>query len=161
MRNSTLKLRPGLRLQLSLTLTTSLPSLLSTLAYWPCASTLRPAKMLTPTLSRFLSETAGVLRSRDADKLCQYLVIEPPYPQIYEQLRAEIRSTYNAQDRTALQRLETVCSDQLSAVLTDPEGNAPTWTAFTKFMAQYFIFLRDVDVSNLLATYELLSEVLQ
>lgn len=117
--------------------------------------------MLTPTLERFLSEVSSILRQRDATKLREYLVIEPPYAQIYETLCAEVRSTYNANDGTAAQRLETACSDKLNSVLVDPEGYSPTWTAFVKFIAQYFFFLRDVDISNLLATYELLSELVQ
>lgn len=35
------------------------------------------------------------------------------------------------------------------------------WTAFARFMVLYFGFLRDVDVGNLLETYNLLSELLQ
>ncbi|KAF2148654.1 hypothetical protein K461DRAFT_232005 [Myriangium duriaei CBS 260.36] len=117
--------------------------------------------MLTPTLTKFLGEISTILRQRDARKLCDYLVIEPPYAPIYETLRAEVRSSYNSQDGTSAQRLEAACQDKLGPVLTDPEGNSPTWTAYVKFMAQYFAFLRDVDVGNLLATYELLSELLQ
>lgn len=117
--------------------------------------------MLTPTVTQFLTEISNILSSRDASKLCSYLVIEPPYAPIYETLRSEVRSSFNSQDGTSAQRLESTCLDKLNSVLTDPEGYAPTWTAFNKFMAQYFIFLRDVDVSNLLTTYELLSELLQ
>ena len=36
-----------------------------------------------------------------------------------------------------------------------------SWSAFSRFMVLYFGFLRDVDVSNLLETFGLLSEVLQ
>ncbi|PSK46208.1 hypothetical protein B9Z65_5176 [Elsinoe australis] len=117
--------------------------------------------MLTPTVTQFLAEISNILSSRDAQKLCSYLVIEPPYAPIYETLRSEVRSSFNSQDGTSAQRLESTCLDKLNSVLTEPEGYAPTWTAFNKFMAQYFIFLRDVDVSNLLTTYELLSELLQ
>ncbi|PNS16038.1 hypothetical protein CAC42_4439 [Sphaceloma murrayae] len=117
--------------------------------------------MLTPTVTQFLSEISSILTQRDAPKLCSYLVIEPPYAPIYETLRSEIRSSFNSQDGTAVARLESTCLEKLNSVLTDPEGNVPTWTAYNKFMAQYFVFLRDVDVSNLLTTYELLSELLQ
>ena len=117
--------------------------------------------MLTPTVTQFLSEVSTIIRQRNASRLCDYLVIEPPYSTIYETLRAEVRASYNAQDGTAAQRLETACTQKLGNVLADPEGNAPTWTAFAKFITQYFIFLRDVDVGNLLATYESLSELLQ
>ncbi|GAM89505.1 hypothetical protein ANO11243_075440 [Dothideomycetidae sp. 11243] len=116
--------------------------------------------MLTPTIGQFLDEIATILRQRDAPKLSKYLVIEPPYAPIYETLRSEVRSSYSAPDGTSIQRLETLCQEKLGQVLIDPDNNAPTWSAFVKFMAQYFVFLRDVDVANLLATYELLSELL-
>ncbi|KAG8628945.1 hypothetical protein KVT40_002810 [Elsinoe batatas] len=116
--------------------------------------------MLTPTLTQFLSEISGILSNRDAQKLCSYLVIEPPYAPIYETLRSEVRSSFNSQDGTSAQRLESTCLGKLESVLKGAEGDQ-TWTAFNKFIAQYFFFLRDVDVGNLLATYELLSELLQ
>ena len=40
-------------------------------------------------------------------------------------------------------------------------GGAQAWSALGKFLVQYFVFLRDVDVGNLAETYDLLSEVVQ
>lgn len=115
--------------------------------------------MLHPTLTQFLSELSTLIRSRDSSKLQSYLVIEPPYAPIYTSLQREVQASFSAADSTSPARLEGTClSSPVGATLTvlDEHGNqaAPTWSALVKFLAQYFVFLRDVDVGNLLKTYE-------
>ena len=113
--------------------------------------------MATSTLDKFLSEISNLLRSKNGLKLRDYLVIEPPFAQIYNQLITEIRSTYPKGQEDGL---ETKCSNALPEARDGVDGSA-SWTAFIKFMVQYFNFLREVDVSNLLETYNQLSELLQ
>lgn len=109
----------------------------------------------TPTLDQFLSEISQILHQQDSSKLCDYLVIEPPYGQVYHSMINELRSAYPKGKDPAL---EVKCSSSLPDGLG--EDNA-SWGAFTKFMVQYLSFIRDVDVQNLLETYNLLSELVQ
>ena len=121
----------------------------------------------TPTLSRFLTELSRLLRQKDQNQLSAYLVIEPPYSDIYNRLITELRSQYPKTAAAAgtssgdvEDRLEAVCSQALPEAREGVDGGS-SWTAFVKFMVQYLIFLKDVDVGNLLVTYGMLREVLQ
>jgi len=110
----------------------------------------------TNTLDRFLVEISKLLREKDAVRIQQYLIIEPPYSQQYQQIVQELR---NAFPKGSEDTLEQKCSNALPEA-RDGEDDAP-WTAFLKFMMQYFVFLRDVDVANLLDTFTSLSELVQ
>ena len=120
--------------------------------------------MATTTLDRLLSEISSIIRARDALKLRSYLVIEPPYAPIYDALITELRTTFprapgGGRDAGA-NALEALCGAGLPEAREGLDGS-PSWTAFVKFIVQYFTFLRDVDVRNLLETYNLLSELVQ
>lgn len=113
--------------------------------------------MSTPTLDQFLQEISRILRSRNAQQVQEYLLVEPPYPhQVYYSMIDEIRQTCPKGNEDAL---EAKCSNALPEARDGEEGS--TWTAFVKFIVVYFVFLRDVNVENLLDTYNLLSELVQ
>ena len=111
------------------------------------------------TLDRFLGEISRILRERNNTQLCEYLVIEPPFAETYNALIAELRNNYR-KGQNQEDALETRCSNALPEAREGVDGSS-SWTAFVKFMVHYLTFLRDVDVSNLLETYNLLSELLQ
>ena len=123
------------------------------------------------TLDRFLAEINQILLERDGTRLLDYLVIEPPYSALYMQMIAELRRDYprfgNRGQRNGDAELESLCERKLRDVLsgnTAAGGNTGMgWSAFGKFLVQYFVFLREVDVGggHLLETYNLLSEVVQ
>lgn len=113
--------------------------------------------MAADTLNRFLGEISAILREQNGQRLQQYLVIEPPFAEIYNTLITEVRRTFPKDQEEAL---ESRCNDLLPEARDGVDGSS-SWTAFTKFMVAYFGFLRDVDVSNLLDTYNLLSDLLQ
>ena len=132
------------------------------------------------TLERFLTEINRILAERDAARLLDYLVIEPPYPASYTEMIAELRRDFpsrsadgdNTINNTGGQRrsgdagLESLCERKLRDVLSSDAAATTTitsggstgtgmgWSAFGKFMVQYFVFLREVDVRgrNLLET---------
>ena len=113
--------------------------------------------MSTPTLDRFLSELAKILQVKDAPKLRDYLVIEPEFPPIYNVIVGELRQI-NALGISALDTLEKKCEK----LLPEDEGDrGGTWTAFNSFLANYFLFIRDVDTSKLVETHEGLKNVLK
>ena len=143
-------------------------------------ATMKKSKMKTPpsngnsssTLDRFLVEINNILLERDGTRLLDYLVIEPPYSALYMQMIAELRRDYPRFGNTGQKLhgdadLENLCERKLRDVLSsDATADGSTgmgWSAFGKFLIQYFVFLREVDVGggHLLETYNLLSEVVQ
>lgn len=115
--------------------------------------------MSTPTTITFLTEISKLLAQKDSQKLAQFLIIEPPYPGSYDNIIQELRRAHPKGSPNDVDTLEAKVSAQLSS-LRDPDGGS-SWAAFVKFMGVYLAFLRDVDVGNLLETYNLLSDLLQ
>ncbi|KAI5285141.1 hypothetical protein KEM54_000790 [Ascosphaera aggregata] len=112
-----------------------------------------PVPQQTPTLDTFISAVGGLIQSRDGEKLQDYLQIEPPWPPIYNQLVAELRAVY-----------PSTHAKSEATILSKCEGldqKAEGWIAFPGFMKSYLMYLRDVDVGNLLETYNLLKALLK
>ncbi|KAL1966177.1 hypothetical protein VTN77DRAFT_4729 [Rasamsonia byssochlamydoides] len=109
--------------------------------------------MATPVLDRFLTSVAELVANRDGEKLQDFLQIEPPLPDIYGQMVMELRTKYpNGEgDAELLKRCE--------ALVPKVKGGT-SWSAFPMFMKLYFAFLRDVNVENLLETYNRLKALL-
>ena len=112
--------------------------------------------MATPTATSFISEISSLLASRDSQKLAQYLVVEPPYSASYETIIQELRRAHPKGSPD--DALEAKVNAGLTSI---KDGGASGWAAFVKFMTVYFGFLRDVNIGNLLETYNLLSDLLQ
>jgi len=110
----------------------------------------------TPVLDKFLEEINDILLDKNGEKLQSYLVIEPPFNDLYNTMIAQIRQAFPKGSEDAL---EEKCSRKLTAAQEDSDGSS--WAAFVKFIANYFVFIRDVDAGNLLDTYNLLSELQQ
>ncbi|QDS71572.1 hypothetical protein FKW77_005951 [Venturia effusa] len=96
-------------------------------------------------------------REEGPKRLAAWLIIEPPFPQHYSDLIADLRSSFPQGQEEELDKL---CTRLLPEAREGLGGNS-TWVPFIKFMVQYLIFLRDVDPSNLLRTYDQLSELVQ
>lgn len=114
------------------------------------------AAMGTPVLDNFLASVAELVRDRDGVKLQDFLQIEPPLPDIYRQLADELKSHYPAGpqgDAELLKRCETL--------VPRGRGAGSPWTPFPAFMKLYLTFLRDVNVENLLETYNMLKGLLK
>lgn len=108
------------------------------------------------TIQQFLSEIASIVTARDGAKLQSYLIVEPPYGTLYNNMIDEMRRHFPAVNEAAL---ETKISDALPHMRESDDE--PPWSAFNKLILQYLTFLRDVDTKNLLETYNLLSELVQ
>ncbi|EGD85218.1 hypothetical protein H113_09019 [Trichophyton rubrum MR1459] len=108
----------------------------------------------TPVLNNFLDSIGGLLQSRDGTKLQDFLQLEPPLSAIYNQMTTELRQRYPAGDNKDTELLSKC--ESLTA-----EGQLGSfWPAFPPFMRLYLTFLRDVNVDNLLETYNLLKGLL-
>lgn len=109
----------------------------------------------TPTLNNFLDGIRGIVQSRDGAKLQDFLQLEPPLAPIYNQMVEELRQAYprgGGKD----DKLLSLCEP-----LVPNTESGSSWSAFPLFMRLYFTFLRDVNLDNLLETYELLRTLLK
>lgn len=112
------------------------------------------ASQPTPVLDQFLSSLAELVENRDGAKLQDFLQIEPPLSDIYLRMIDELRQRYPPslqQDSELLKRCEAVSRFK----------GGSSWTAFPTFLKLYLTFLRDVNVDNLLDTYNLLKGLLK
>lgn len=114
-------------------------------------------EMGTPTIESFLSEIAGILRDKNGAKLQDYLILEPPLPPLYGVIVNELRQVYPP---GAEERLEAKCKATLSEYDEDGDEGG-SWTPFILFLVQYFTFLRDVNVEQLVETHDLLKALLK
>ncbi|KAF1816307.1 hypothetical protein P152DRAFT_388749 [Eremomyces bilateralis CBS 781.70] len=110
----------------------------------------------TNTLDLFLKEVNAIVQNGDGAKLASYLIIEPPYGEIYQKMISEVRQRFPKGNEDALEQKVTAL---LSAARHGIDGSP--WTTFIKFIVPYLGFLRDVNLQNLLDTYDLLSDVVQ
>ncbi|BCS17317.1 uncharacterized protein APUU_10145A [Aspergillus puulaauensis] len=108
----------------------------------------------TPVLDRFITSLAEIVRDRDGAKLQDFLQIEPPLPDVYGRMVVELQHRYpngSPKEADLLRRCEG---------LVPKSKGGSSWTAFPTFMKLYFSFLRDVNVENLLETYDVLKGLL-
>ncbi|EER28869.1 hypothetical protein CPC735_035750 [Coccidioides posadasii C735 delta SOWgp] len=108
----------------------------------------------TPVFNNFLSGLQEIIRARDGAKLQDFLQLEPPLAPIYNQMVDELRHAYPSASGKD-ERLLAKCESLLPA-----SASTSPWNAFPLFMRLYFTFLRDVNLDNLLETYELLRTLL-
>jgi len=110
----------------------------------------------TPTIDRFLSIIGGLIRDRNGFQLQQLLPIEPPFANEYNLMINEIQTFFPPGQE---KKLENKCTSFLPEAIQGVDG-AP-WSAFIHFMVSYLGFIRSVDPSNLLETYNSLSNLVQ
>jgi hypothetical protein len=109
----------------------------------------------TPILDQFLSGLAAIVQDRDGAKLQDFLQIEPPLSDIYQRMIEELRQCYPPGSQS-----DTVLQQRCEGLVPKTEGGS-SWSAFPTFMRLYFTFMRDVNVENLLDTYNLLNGLLK
>ena len=111
--------------------------------------------MASPTLNKFLGEVARLMKEKNGAQIQNYLHYEPPWPPLYEQMVTELRNAYPAVQQS---NLANMCSEKLPA---EEEGDGGgSFTSFVSFLAGYFAFIRDVDISQLLDTHDRLKALL-
>ena len=107
-------------------------------------------------LDKFLGELKSILESKDGEKLCQYLTIEPPYTDHYNVIIAELRQFYPSGAHERLEKKIESCIPEYE----DGSNTGGSWPAFTNFLVQYFAFIRDIDPSALVETHEMIRSLL-
>ncbi|KAI9710553.1 MAG: hypothetical protein M1820_002689 [Bogoriella megaspora] len=111
---------------------------------------------VTPTLDKFLSEVSKVVSERNGEKLKDYLVIEPPYSALYNTMIGEFKQNCPIGSDKALEDKVTRGIPAAREVSEDVY-----WDAFIQFMVAYLRFICDVNIDNLLSTFERLSGLFQ
>lgn len=112
--------------------------------------------MATPTIDKFLTEIAGILREKNATQLRDYMVLEPPLPPLYNQIVSELKTSYPVFNQAPL---EAKCKEFIPEYEESEEGGS--WTSFITFLLKYFTFLRDVNVEQLVETHDMLKSLLK
>jgi len=111
--------------------------------------------MATPVLDQFLGSVAELVQNRDGVKLQDFLQIEPPLSDIYMRMIDELRQHYASSSQKDAELL-----NRCEGLVPRSKGSS-SWTAFPTFLRLYLTFLRDVNVDNLLETYNLLKGLLK
>lgn len=93
-------------------------------------------------VDEFLSSVSGFLHTKDALQLQKWLVVEPPLPEAYGQLSAE---------------LKTIDIDKA----IDRIDNDDAWPGFLAFMKLYLEFFKSVNYGDLLETHMQLSSLVK
>ncbi|RDW79479.1 hypothetical protein BP6252_04117 [Coleophoma cylindrospora] len=105
-------------------------------------------------IEEFLASIHAFLKTKDALKLQDWLRVEPPLPEHYYKLGAELKAKYK--DGNVLERyIEKLLPENANA--RADEGDV--WPGFLAFMKAYLEFWRDVDFEDLLRTHTQLSEL--
>lgn len=118
------------------------------------ASASRALKMASSKsiLQRFLAVLDNDINTGNGDALQKLLPIEPPFNSDYIHMLEEIRLSFSDP-----QDLQEFIRDRINV----SGGDDPdAWYAFPDFIVNYFNFIRDVNVENLLETYEMLSNLI-
>lgn len=99
----------------------------------------------------FLTSIRGFLKSRNDSGLRDWLRVEPPLPQQYLNLAAELKNGY--QNSNAIAKLVEKCLPEEDDL---PEDQGTAWPGFVAFVKDYFEYWRDVNFDDLLGAHQLL-----
>ena len=113
--------------------------------------------MTCPTIDQFLSEVTGLLRETNGEKLRDYLQIEPPLPPQYNVIISELKEYFPRSIDQDI--LEARCKKFIPEYEEGEDG--ASLLSFITFMVKYFVFLRDVNVNQLVETHEMLKSLLK
>ncbi|KAI0478742.1 hypothetical protein GGR56DRAFT_672744 [Xylariaceae sp. FL0804] len=103
---------------------------------------------------KFLSSIRKFVKQQDGDELRNWLRVEPPLPQEYLNLAAELKTGYR--DAAAIGRLVEQCLPEEDDV---PEDQGTPWPGLIAFVKDYLEYWRDVDFEDLLAAHQLLMQL--
>ncbi|KAI0443136.1 thiolase [Xylaria telfairii] len=100
---------------------------------------------------QFLTSIRGFLKTRNGIGLRDWLRVEPPLPQQYLDLAAELKNGY--QNANGIAKLVEKCLPEEDDL---PEDQGTAWPGFIAFVKDYFEYWRDVNFDDLLGAHQLL-----
>ena len=104
----------------------------------------------------------NAIRARDAAELATIVLLEPPFPDIYHELIQSLQSNYPQHASNSESRLDQLVRKVVTetAEYEDEQGKpVQGWNAMVTFLVGWMTFLRDMDLSNLLHTYQGLKDL--
>jgi hypothetical protein len=101
--------------------------------------------------TEFLASIRGFLKTRNGVGLRDWLRVEPPLPQEYLNLAAELKSGYR--NSNSIAKLVERCLPEEDDL---PEDQGTAWPGFIAFVKDYFEYWRDVNFDDLLGAHQLL-----
>jgi hypothetical protein len=104
----------------------------------------------------------NAIRTRNAAELATIVLLEPPFPDIYHDLIQSLQSNYPQNESNSENRLDQLVRRVVTetAEYEDEQGKpVQGWNAMVTFLVGWMTFLRDMDLSNLLHTYQGLKDL--
>ncbi|KAF2996428.1 hypothetical protein E8E13_003128 [Curvularia kusanoi] len=104
----------------------------------------------------------NAIKSRNAAELASIVLLEPPFPPIYQELVQSLQSNYPQHATNSESRLDQLVRRVVTetAEYEDEQGKpVQGWNAMVTFLVGWMTFLRDMDLANLLHTYQGLKDL--
>ncbi|KAL3421111.1 cop9 signalosome complex subunit 12 [Phlyctema vagabunda] len=102
----------------------------------------------------FLTAILGFVRTKNALKLQDWLRVEPPLPEHYYKLAAELQTSFSNSNS-----LESYIEKRLPENRNARADDGDVWPGFLSFIKSYLEFWRDVNFEDLLQTHAQLTEL--
>lgn len=107
--------------------------------------------------TRLCTAVNDAIKARNAVELASIVLLEPPFPPIYHELVQSLQSSYPQDADDSESRLDQLVRRVVTetAEYEDEQGKpVQGWNAMVIFLVGWMTFLRDMDLSNLLHTYQ-------
>ncbi|KUJ16699.1 COP9 signalosome-like protein complex subunit 12 [Mollisia scopiformis] len=105
-------------------------------------------------LDGYLADISQFLKTKDDEKLQNYLRVEPPLPDDFTQLSLELKKSWRDSSRLEkhVERLIPMSDD-------DKADEGGSWPGFLAFIQEYLEYWRDVNFDDLVRTHDQLSSL--
>jgi hypothetical protein len=106
--------------------------------------------------TRLCTAVNSAIQARNAEQLGSIVLLEPPFPSDHEELIVSLRNNYPESNASSESRLDELIRKVVTetADYQDADGS---WSAMVTFLVRWMTFLRDLDIDNLLHTYQRLA----
>lgn len=104
----------------------------------------------------------NAIKARNAAELASIVLLEPPFPPIYQELVQSLQNSYPQSADDSESRLDRLVRSVVTetAEYEDEQGKpVQGWNAMVTFLVGWMTFLRDMDLANLLHTYQGLKDL--
>jgi hypothetical protein len=112
--------------------------------------------------TRLCTAVNDAIKARNALQLASIVLLEPPFPPDYEELIQSLRTNYPSNATNSEDRLDQLVRKIVTetAEYQDEQGKpVQGWNAMVTFLVGWMTFLRDLDMDNLLHTYQQLKDL--